>query len=326
MLVVCGEAVLDLISDGSVSGYQARPGGSPVNVAVGAARLGVPTALLARFSTGRFGRLLRSHAIDSGVDLSLSVNAEEPTTLAAVNLDSAGTATYDFYVQGTADWGWQASELPDPLPEPVQALHLGSIASWRAPSAGPIAELVVREHQRGAVLISFDPNLRPALVEDPGGTRARIEQLVQVAHLVKVSVEDLSWLYPVEDPDAAAQRWGHAGPSLVVLTDGAAGARAYRDDRPACAIPACVMPVVDTVGAGDAFAAGLLAALAERDLLSPSGLGEVADSELEAILASAEVVAALTCTRAGADPPSRAERDAALAHDSGPLLGQRGRV
>lgn len=312
MLVVCGEAVVDLISDGSPSGFQARPGGSPVNVAVGAARLGIATSLLARFGTGRLGRMLRSHVADAGVDLSMSVLADEPVTLAVVSLDPQGSVGYDFYVEGTADWGWQASELPDPFPDEVRALHVGSISSWRPPAAGLIAELVVREHKRGAVLISFDPNLRSGLVEDPGGTRGRVEQLMTVSHVVKVSVEDLSWLYPVEDPDAAASRWAHAGPALVVLTDGANGVRAYRAGRPALSVPACEVAVVDTVGAGDGFAAGLLAALADSGRLHSTGFDDLHDAELDAVLASAALVAALTCGRAGADPPSRAERDAAV--------------
>lgn len=322
MLVVCGEAVLDLISDGSPRGYQARAGGSPLNVAVGTARLGLPTSLLARFGSGLSGRLLRSQAAESGVDLSLSVNATEPAMLALLSLDSAGDADYDFYVDGTAESGWKRGELPDPLAENVEALHVGSIASWRGSSADLIAELVRREHRRGAALVSFDPNLRPALVEDPVRTRARIEQLVALVHLVKVSVEDLDWLYPGEQPDVAARRWARAGPALVVVTEGARGVRAYRPDRfdgpdrqnrPGLSVPAHEVSVVDTVGAGDAFTAGLLAALAEHGQLSPHGLAERSDAELSCVLASAGMVAALCCTRPGADPPNRAERDAALA-------------
>lgn len=315
MLVVCGEAVLDLISDGSASGYQARPGGSPVNVAVGTARLGIPTSLLARLGTGPFGRRLRSHLVDAGVDLELSVTAAEPVTLAVLTLDSAGMADYDFHVDGAADWAWQRSELPEPLPDGIRALHVGSISSWRAPSADLIAELVAREGQREAVLLSFDPNIRSGLVDDPGRTRACVEKLVASAHLVRVSAEDLGWLYPREDPDAATLRWAHAGPALVVLTDGERGARAYRPGRPVQLVPAHDVGIVDTVGAGDAFTAGLLAALADRDRLHRHGLADLDDGELGVVLTSAGMVAALSCTRAGADPPNRAERDAALGRD-----------
>lgn len=311
MLVVCGEAVLDLISGGSPVGYQARPGGSPVNVAVGAARLGLPTSLVARFGTGRFGQLLRSHAEAAGVNLSLSVAADEPATLAVVGLDASGTATYDFYVDGTAECGWQRSELPDPLPDRAQALHVGSISSWLSPAAGLISELVVREYRRGKVLISFDPNLRPVLIEDPGGARACVEHVMRVAQLIKVSIEDLSWLYPQHDPDASARRWAQAGPALVVLTDGARGARAYRPGQPARTTSAPDIRVIDTVGAGDAFTAGLLAALADRNLLHRHGLDDLDNGDLDAVLSSAALVAALSCTRAGADSPTREERDAA---------------
>lgn len=313
MLVVCGEAVIDLIGDGSAVGYQARPGGSPVNVAVGTARLQIPTYLLARFGTGRFGAILREHVADAGVDLSLSVVAAEPATLAVVSLGAGGSASYDFYVEGTADWGWQPGELPDPLAADVRALHIGSLASWRSPAAEPIAELVLREKHRGEVLISFDPNLRPPLVTDRPAVLAHVEDLVAVAHVVKVSTEDLEFVYPDEDPDAAALRWADLGPRLVVLTDGASGARAYRPGAPALPLPAVNVDVVDTVGAGDAFSAGLLAALADAGRLHPYGLDDIGEDELYGLLSSAGLVAALTCTRTGADPPTRAQRDAAVA-------------
>lgn len=312
MLVVCGEAIVDLISDGSSDGYRARPGGSPLNVAVGTARLGLATTLLARLGADRFGELIRAHASDAGVDLSLSVAAEQPAALAVVSFDPAGAPSYDFYVDGTAEQRWVRGDLPDRLPEQARALHIGSIASWRAPAAGLITDLVVREKQRAAVLISFDPNLRPALVDDPVASGARIERLVGLAHLVKASAEDLHWLYPGEDPKAAAQRWVERGPALVVLTDGSGDIRAHRPGRAASDVPASRGRIVDAVGAGDAFAAGMLAALADRDRLSPEGLAHLGDAELQAVLSSAAVVAALTCSRQGADPPTREERDNAM--------------
>jgi len=312
VLLVCGEAVLDLISDGSAAGYQARPGGSPVNVAVGCARLGIATSLLGRLGHGPFGRMIRTHLTDAEVDLRWSVSVDEPVTLAIVTLDSAGQAEYHFYTDGTADWGWQRSELPDPLPEQIRALHVGSIASWRAPAADLIADLVARESQRGEVLISFDPNLRPALVQDPASTHGNIEQSVELADLVKVSVADLGWLYPRTDPDAAARRWARRGPALVVMTDGAKGARGYLPGRPALPVPASEVAVVDTVGAGDAFTAGLLAALADRGRLHRHGLDDLQKSELHAVLAHAGLVAALSCARPGADPPTHDRLDAEL--------------
>ncbi len=312
MLVVCGEALVDLISDGSPAAYVARPGGSPLNVAVGAARLGVHTSLLTRFGTGRFGDALRAHATASGVDVSLSVNAKEPATMAVVSLNEEGAAQYDFYVDGTAESGWHASELPEPLPAGTHVLHVGSIASWRTPAADVITQLVVREHKRGAALISFDPNLRPALVQDAEQTRDRVERLVHHAHVVKVSAEDITWLYPDEPPAAATLRWSQIGPDLVVLTDGPNEVRAYRGGRQAANLPAAASSVVDTVGAGDAFTAGLLAALSERKLLAPGELRDIDDATLAAVLDSAGLVAALTCGRSGADPPTRAERDMAL--------------
>lgn len=299
---------MDLISDGSPAGYHAAPGGSPLNVAVGTARLGVSTSMLARFGAGRFGQLLRTHAAESGIDLSLSVTAREPAAVAVVSVDAARGVGYEFYLDGTAEAGWRAAELPDPLPPDARALHVGSIASWREPAAAVIGALAARENRRGVVLISFDPNLRPALVQ--ASTPARVETLVELAHLVKVSVEDLRWLYPGEEPEAAALRWSHRGPRLVVLTDGPNGVRAFRPGEQLRALPAAAVPVLDTVGAGDAFSAGLLAALAEHDRLAPHGLAGLDEVELDTMLTSAVLVAALTCMRKGADPPNRAERDA----------------
>jgi len=232
--------------------------------------------------------------------------------LALVGLDPSGAASYDFYVDGTAERGWQEHEVPDALPDEAQAIQVGSISSWLHPGAGLISQLVVREHHRGAVLISFDPNLRPALVQDPGVARACVEQVAGLAHVVKVSAEDLRWLFPMTDPDDSARRWAHRGPALVVLTDGAEGARAYRPGRPAHSLPAHDVPVVDTVGAGDAFTAGLLVALSDRGRLHTQGLDDIGDDELGRILATAGMVAALTCSRSGADPPTRAELEAAF--------------
>lgn len=311
MLVVCGEALVDLISDGSPAGYVARPGGSPFNVAVGTARLEVATSLLTRFGGGRFGDVLRAHATASGVDVSLSINATQPPTLAVVSLN-AGAAEYDFYVDGTADSGWRASELPDPLPAETLALHVGSIASWRAPATDAIIELVTREYERGAVLISFDPNLRPALVEHDGSTRARVEQLATLSHLIKVSAQDLAWLYPGDPPATAAGHWSQTGPEMVVLTDGPKEVRAFRGGRSVASLPAPAVSVVDTVGAGDAFTAGLLAALNERNRLTRNEIRDLDNETLAAVLASAGMVAALTCGRSGADPPTRSERDTAM--------------
>ena len=163
MLVVVGEALVDLVETEDGGRYTPYPGGSPFNVAIGLARLGHPTALLARLAEDRFGRLLRQHGDRNGVSLHAAHVAREPTTLAVVSLDDAGGAEYDFYVSGAADWQWTNSELT--LPDDTTILHFGSLASWLPPGDAPIAEFAARA--RATTLVTYDPNVRPRLLGAP---------------------------------------------------------------------------------------------------------------------------------------------------------------
>lgn len=309
MITVCGEALIDLVDEGG-GRFLAHAGGSPCNVAVGLARLAVPASLLGRLGGDAFGRLLRAHLVDNGVSERDVVAAAENTTLAVVSLDPAGRATYGFYVDGTADWQWRAGDLPDPLADDVVALHTGSLASWLPPGRDAIEVMVRRERARGRVTLSYDPNVRPLLMGSPGEYRPLIERMVGLVDLVKVSEEDLAWLYPGRAPLAVALDWSVAGPGLVVLTRGGDGVTALtaagqRVDRPAPQVE-----VVDTVGAGDAFTSGLLSALSDASLLGPESrrtLSNLPEPQLAQLLDFAARVAAITCTRAGADPPTRAD-------------------
>jgi fructokinase len=309
---VVGEALIDLVDPGDDSPCLAHPGGSPLNVAIGLARLEQPTAFVGRFSRDPFGTVLRNHALRSDVDLSLAVADERPTTIALVTLVD-GVAQYDFSVEGTADFGW-SDDLPT-LPPSVRILHFGSLASWLPPGSTAIAGLVTSLHAAGNVLISYDPNVRPQLQPDSAAARDEVERALRHAHVVKASDEDLRWLYAGSSVEEVAHRWLGFGPSLVVITRGNAGAVAF---TPTHTISRPIRPahLVDTVGAGDAFMSGLLDGLARRGVTSPGRLGHaVRDaSTVAAAVDEAALVAAATCARAGASPPRRSE----LGRVSGP--------
>jgi fructokinase len=303
MLTVLGEAVVDLVAEGDRR-YVAHPGGSPLNVAVGLGRLRQPVSLAARLSRDAFGAMFRAHLADSGVDPRHLVDATQPSTLAVASLDDAGVATYDFWTDGTADWQWTDDELAAVVGDDTVALHTGSIALELEPGAARIVALLGRVRDR--TTISYDPNVRLAKRGPVEAGRAAVERVVGLAHLVKVSAEDLEWLYPGEPPVAAAERWAQAGPGLVVVTLGGDGAVALAPGRRAVHRDAPPVEVVDTVGAGDAFSAGLLGALADRHALGRGGDGLVT-VDLPGVLERACLVAAITCSRAGANPPTREE-------------------
>lgn len=309
MLTVLGEAVVDLVAD-SDRRFTAHPGGSPLNVAVGLGRLGQPVSLAARLSGDTFGGMFREHLAAARVDPRHLVAAPEPSTLAVATVDAAGVASYDFWTEGTADWQWTAAELARVVDGDTAALHTGSLALELEPGAGRVRDLLRAVKRAGGTTISYDPNVRMARRGPLDAGRAAVEEVVGLADVVKVSSEDLAWLHPGEDPVGAATRWLAAGPALVVVTLGGDGAVALTSGAEPVHRPAPPVTVVDTVGAGDAFSSGLLGALAERDLL---GRGPVAPTgpDLAAVLDRACLVAALTCARPGADPPTRDEVHAA---------------
>jgi fructokinase len=315
VLTVIGEALVDLVPDGATGEYRARPGGSPFNVAVGLARLGNRTSLMARFADDRYGRLLQSAAAAEGIDLNSAPRAAERSSVATASVDDRGGATYEFDIDGTSDWQWTAAELRELSPA-TDVLHFGSIASWRPPGAARIAELVGELRAGRRVLISYDPNVRPAVM----GARERglrlVEQTVRRAHVVKASREDVEWLYPEFTVDDVGARWSELGARLVVVTDGANGATAYRRTREP--VRGRRVTVVDTIGAGDAFTSGLLSGLVRRRLHRDRRLEGISDGTLADIIDEAALVAALTCEREGADPPRLTRLDRLLSRPTGP--------
>ena len=305
MLTALGEAIIDLVAEGDRR-FIAHPGGSPLNVAIGLGRLGQPVSLAARLSRDPFGALFRAHLAESGVDPRHLVDAAEPSTLSVATVDADGVARYDFWTGGTADWQWTDDELAAVVDDDPDALHTGSLTLELEPGASRIVDLLARVAAGGHTTISYDPNVRMARLGPVEAGRAAVERVVALAHLVKVSAEDLAWLYPGEEPVAAATRWAAAGPELVVVTLGPDGAVALGPDRRAVHRDAPPVDLVDTLGAGDAFSAGLLGALAERGALGRGKAG-LAGVDLPAVLDRACLVAALTCARPGADPPTLAE-------------------
>lgn len=315
MLTVLGEALIDLIPDpaadrAAAARYTAKVGGSPFNVAIGLARLGQPTQFMARLSGDSFGTLLRGHLEANGVGLDAAADAVEPTTLAVARLDAEGRAFYDFYREGTADWQWSAAEL-NRIPAGSRALHTGSLASWLAPGAEEIALAVRRLRSAGGVFLSYDPNIRPDLFSSRDAALPVVERSVSSAHLVKASSEDIEWLYPGTNIAEVAGHWLEFGAELVVVTLGGDGLSAFgvaqgRVDRPGERVQ-----VIDTIGAGDACMAALLDGFARQGNARPAALPTLRTEGIAEVLSHAALVAAMTCARPGADPPTAAEVAAA---------------
>jgi fructokinase len=301
-LTVIGEALIDLVPGQKPSWYEAKPGGSPFNVAIGLARLGHRTTLMARLADDSFGDLLRGHAAAENIDLGYAPVATEPTTLAVVGLDRDARASYSFYLQGTADWQWTDAETAR-LPRDTAVFHMGSLASWTPPGDERIHAAAAGLRRVGEVLISYDPNIRPALLDRSASTRSFVERSVSVAHIVKASREDADWLYGEATLDQVSGRWMDLGALLVVVTDGPRGAHFFRAGAAPVHRPGREVRVVDTIGAGDAFTAGLLGGLTRRGLHTPERVRRCPPALLAEAVDEAILVSALTCERVGADPP-----------------------
>lgn len=310
LVTVIGEALIDLIPGEAPLSFTASPAGSPFNVAIGLARLGQSTALMARLSDNAFGRMLRFRASAEGINLGAAPRASEPTTMAVISLDDSAQPSYDFYTEGTADWGWTADEI-GMAPPATSVLHFGSLASWMPPGDERVLALAGAMRDRGTVLVSYDPNIRPRLLGDPGNGRRLTERGVGLAHLVKASAEDIGWLYPGWSAADVARHWLGLGPSVVVITASASGADAFTTAGPPVHRPARKVTVVDTTGAGDSFTSALLSSLIGRGLHAPAALAGCTGPDLTDPLDDAILAASVTCQRHGAEPPTTAEVEAA---------------
>jgi fructokinase len=294
--LVIGEALIDIVQDGHRI-VDEHVGGSPLNVAVGLARLGRGVDFLTHIGDDPYGRRIAEYVEASGAQLVSGSQSADRTTTARLTVDESGSANYEF------DLDWRLSGTP-PVPPPL-FVHTGSIAAVHDPGCLAVAALV--DAYRVSATVSFDPNVRPSLIADRELARTRVEHLVERSDIVKVSEEDLRWLDPARKPEDIAQTWQSLGPAIVAVTMADQGAEAI------CAagmvrVPARSAHVVDTVGAGDSFMVGMLDALWSQGLLGAERRGELAALDLESLTAALEAgsaVAAVTVGRAGADLPDR---------------------
>ena len=302
-ILVVGEALIDVVPDAGGSPRD-LPGGSPANVAITLGRLERDVRLVTLLGDDARGELVRTWLEASNVTVLAQPTGSGRTSSAEVTLDASGAASYVF------DLDWELPAVPD---ESCDVLHVGSIATVLDPGADAVLD-AVRAH-RGRALVSLDPNARPAITPDRTGPVARVEELVALSDLVKVSDEDLDWLHPGHDPVATATRWAAAGPGLVVVTRGGEGAVAVRHDGTTLEVPGVPVRVADTVGAGDTFSGVLVdafIALGVHGADAAGALRALSDRDVLGVVTTAAIGAAINVSRPGADPPSRGELSAAL--------------
>ncbi|CAM5366458.1 carbohydrate kinase family protein [Streptomyces aurantiogriseus] len=299
MIVVAGEALIDLVPQGTgaLAPLQPALGGGPYNTAVALGRLGSPTAFCSRTSYDAFGEALLDRLTNAGVDVSAVQRGTEPTTLAVAAIDGNGSAAYSFYVEGTAD---RLFTVPAGLPAGTRAVSFGTCSLVLEPGASAYEELMRTAAAQG-LFTALDPNIRPGLIPDADAYRARFKSWLPSVSLLKLSEEDARWL------GGTPREWLSAGPSAVVITHGGDGLTAFTQDGAVYPVPGEKVDVVDTIGAGDTVNAALLHGLSVRDALSPEGLAGLGRDGWERLLRFAARAAAITCSRAGAEPPYASE-------------------
>lgn len=306
MILCAGEALIDMLPRTAVSGEAAfapYAGGAVFNTAIALGRLGTPTGFFTGLSTDLFGRVLEAALADSGVDAGRAARSDRPTTLAFVTLTD-GQARYAFYDEGTAGRMLAEADLPGDL-DGVEALFFGGISLAVEPCARSYETLCLREAGRRVIML--DPNVRPGFIRDEAVYRARIDRMLAASDIVKLSDEDLHWLFGPGEIAALASAVLAKGPKLVCITEGAEGVTGYTAGG-AVRVAARRVEVVDTVGAGDTFNAGLLAGLSDAGLLTRDALAAgLPEDGLRAALDLGVRAAAVTVSRAGANPPRRAE-------------------
>jgi len=285
---VCGEVLIDILPTGPVVG------GGPANTAKSLARLGYEVDFIDGISTDAYGVSARKELSRDGVGLGLSLTSDKPTCTATVTLDSKGSASYEFLIDGTATFDFNSSWLPDPERLKPSVLHIGTLVTIIEPGASVLFDWAVKVGEFAPIV--FDPNIRPSVMADRAKYAAAVEKWVSISSVVKVSDDDITWLYPTDSLDVVAHRWIEAGVSAVVVTRGAKGLIGFTAGGME-EVDGVKVDVVDTVGAGDTVGAIVVEGVIKH---SVHGLqGQV----LNALLHKAAIAAGITCSRAGAQPP-----------------------
>jgi fructokinase len=296
---VCGEALIDLIpvTPGSDQ-RQVIPGGGPANTAHALARLGIPTEFIGGLSDDEYGRRMRAEFIADGVGLTFTPEHRLPTCLAIVSIAIDGGATYEFKIDGTATFAFGAETLPDPSTFNPDAIYIGTLATIIEPGAKILKDWI--EKSKDCAPIIYDPNIRSSVISDRDKYQEVVKNWVALSSVVKASEDDLTWLYPDIEPLDIAHTWVEEGVKLVVITQGENGIIGVSENQEIY-IPGVKVDVIDTVGAGDTVGAVLVEAIVEF------GLDKLTNELLSHTLHRAALAAAITCSRAGANPPTKAE-------------------
>lgn len=307
MILVIGEALIDLIGKAGSSQYTSVVGGANANVALALARRGEPQAFLGRISQDGFGQQIRERLSSNGVNLDHSITASEQSTLAVATISESGSASYSFYLKGTADWAWQPAEFPSQ--EVIGGLGAKCIQYGCLTMAVEPGNLVVENWLSGlnGLTRSHDLNIRPSIGFSPERELERVARINAFSDIIKASDADIEWLYGLDEGsniDAIAHNWSEGG-KLVVITRGGSGASLYRAGK-RLDVAAPKIQLVDTVGAGDTFMANFLGELNTLGVLG-SNLGSVSDQDLIAAANFAAVAAAIVCESQGCEPPTKAE-------------------
>ena len=294
---VCGEVLIDLIPD---SGGERVPhvGGGPANTAKALARLGHEVYFIDGISSDKYGQMSRQELLDDEVKLDLALNSDKPTCLAIVSLSESGGASYEFEIDGTATFDFSASWLPDPSRYKPSVLHVGTLVTVIQPGADVLYDWAMQVAEFAPIV--FDPNVRSVVMNDRDKYLAAVERWVAISSVVKVSDDDMAWLYPGQQYADVAKRWINDGAALVVVTRGVDGLVGFTADG-VVEVPGVKVEVADTVGAGDTVGAIVVEAMIEKGILNLTG------DTLKAVLNRAAIAAGITCSRKGAQPPYKHE-------------------
>jgi fructokinase len=294
---VCGEVLIDLIPDDSGERVP-HVGGGPANTAKALARLGHDVYFIDGISSDKYGQMSRQELLDDEVKLDLALNSDKPTCLAIVSLNESGGASYEFEIDGTATFDFSASWLPDPSRYKPSVLHIGTLVTVIQPGADVLYDWAMQVAEFAPIV--FDPNVRSVVMNDRDKYLAAVERWVAISSVVKVSDDDMAWLYPGQQYADVAKRWISDGAALVVVTRGADGLVGFTADG-VIEVPGVKVDVADTVGAGDTVGAIVVEAMIEKGILNLTG------NTLKAVLNRAAIAAGITCSRKGAQPPYKHE-------------------